>query len=46
MPAGSFRVEVDAERGRVLIWPISGGETQPDEDGLDAEIRTLMDGKG
>lgn len=44
MPANSFRIEVDVERGRVLIFPLSGNEAPADEDDLDAEIRKLMDG--
>lgn len=46
LPPGSFRVEVDAARGRVLIQPINGNEAPADENELDAEIRNFINGKG
>jgi hypothetical protein len=46
LPPGSFRIRVDAERGVIDLLPINGNEAQPDEDGLDAEIRAFTNGQG
>lgn len=43
MAPGSFRVRVDAERGVIDLLPMNDSG-QPDDDGVDAEIRALLNG--
>ena len=43
---GSFRIRIDPDKGVIDLWPVNGNDAPPDEVGLDAEIRALLDGKG